>query len=186
MKRKIKTIGMILLILTAMITAFVIQVSAKPEYVAPLQDAYGKGSCADCHTNPSGGKSLTAYGSEFKSQPNYKSATSAAILAIGPPGGTPVVTATPIVAQTTIVASTPNTTAVATAISTPVITETTTIVSTPVVIKTTSGDDKKDKDSDEKKEENDEKEETMASPGFGTIVTVGIVSIVYILRRYKF
>lgn len=184
MKTKIKTMGLILLILTAMIV-FVSQVSAKPEYAAPLQNAYGKGSCIDCHTNPSGGKSLTAYGSEFKSQPNYKSAPSAAILAIGPPGGTPITNTTPLVAETTVAVSTPNITTVAHADSTPVVTETTAVVSTPEAVQTTSGSDKKDKESDEKKEENDEKEETMASPGFGTILTIGIVSIVYILRRHR-
>ncbi len=183
---KIKTVGIILLILLTTITVFVPQVLAKQEYLAPLQSVYVKGACTDCHTNPSGGKSLTAYGSEFKSQPNYKSDPSSAILAIGqPPGSTPATTDTVVVtpSATATLISTPKVTTVSTPNETSEAVVTSAAVSTPVITQTTN---KMDKELDEKEEERNEKDETRESPGLGIIITIGIVSMVYILRRNKF
>lgn len=195
---KIKKVGIVLLILIATITIFVPQVLAKQEYLTSLQSAYSKGSCTDCHTDPSGGKSLTTYGSEFKSQSNYKNNPSAAILAIGQPPGNATATSTVVASPsatatnttvaaspkaTTTLTSTPN--ATNTKISTPnetaVVAATSAAVSTPVVTQTIIKSRK-----GEKEEEKDEKDEAKETPGFGIAVTIGIVSMVYLLRRYKF
>lgn len=182
--KRIEIIGMVLILLVATILVFVPEVSAKSEYVKPLQDKYGTGSCLDCHTGPSGGKSLTAYGSSFKSQPGYKSDAVSAVSAIGPPpGGVPVVTDT--------VVGSPNDTATNTAVVTPsdtTISETTLPVVTQTVVAsqtTVKSDTNKKEEPDEKEEEKEEKEETEESPGFGTFITIGIISIIYIIRRYR-
>ena len=174
-----RIIGKILLLLIVASIVSVPQAYAKSEYLQPLIDTYGKGTCLDCHTGPNGGKSLTAYGSSFKAQSGYKSNPVAAIQAIGkPPGGVPEVTDTVIAAPndttTNIVTETPSET------TTPLVTQTTVAPQTTVKADTT-----KKVEAEEKEEENEEKEETKESPGLGIISVIGIVSIVYILRRFK-
>ncbi|NJD76165.1 MAG: Ig domain-containing protein [Candidatus Methanoperedens sp.] len=88
MNKKI-TIGILLLTATALIG--VPGVLALPGYVGPLQTLYGSSlSCGTCHVNPSGGGTLTAYGTSFSKQANHGTDPTAALTAIGaPPGVTP-------------------------------------------------------------------------------------------------
>ena len=177
-----RIIGKILLLLIVASVVSIPQAYAKSEYVTALQDAYGRGTCLDCHTGPNGGKSLTAYGSSFKAQPGYKSNAAAAVQAIGqPPGGVP--------AATDAAVDTPNITVTNTVTATPIVTQTAeaVVTQTTVASQTTIKPETTTKkvEADEKDEENEEKEETKESPGLGIISVLGILSIVYMLRRCK-
>lgn len=94
---KILAISTMLLLLT--VIASVPQAIAKPQYKAAIDVAYGNGLCIDCHADPNGGKSLTDYGSKFKSQPAYENNSVMALRAIGAP---PAVQATVAEAISTV------------------------------------------------------------------------------------
>lgn len=75
--------GILLLVVVAMI--LMAQTSAHPEYFSALQNVYGGGSCATCHIDPNGGSGLTGYGSKFASQSNHAGDPATALKAIGEP-----------------------------------------------------------------------------------------------------
>lgn len=173
-RTKIGTMGLVLLLIL-MAGVLVPQTLAKPQYATALQTTYGSSLCINCHTDPSGGKSLTDYGSKFKSQQNYKSDPNGALQAIGAPPGTVTITdvATPTIAT---LSETP--TVADTQIATPTTLETVNPVNT-------KSNEKEKEEANEKEEETSEKEETHTAPGFDIVITVGIVSTLYVLRRYK-
>lgn len=181
--KRIETIGGVLLLLIVASVVLIPQAYAKSEYATALQNEYGRGTCLDCHTGPNGGKSLTTYGNSFKAQPGYKSNTAAAVQAIGqPPGGVPDVTDTVVETPSGTVTNT----VVETPSETPSETPTAVVTQTTVASQTTvKPDTTKKVEPGEKDEENEEKEETKESPGLDIIAIIGIISIVYILRRYR-
>ena len=68
---------------------------ARPEYASSLNAEYGVSSCGTCHIDPNGGGSRNAYGLSFQNQPNHRADPNAALIAIGaPPNANPTVTAT--------------------------------------------------------------------------------------------
>ncbi len=157
------------------------QAIAKPSYDAALKVVYGINSCVICHTEQSGGKALTDYGSKFKSQPGYKRDSVIALRNIGPPPGVDPM-ATPIIpdvttnsADTAVPAVTSDSVKI---VITPVVVET--VIMTPIPV------DKKEKGNhelEENDEEEREKEETSEkSPGFDIIYAIIIVSTICVLR----
>ncbi|MCX9009592.1 MAG: PGF-CTERM sorting domain-containing protein [Candidatus Methanoperedens sp.] len=113
---------------------------AMPQYLTNLTAVYGDGSCATCHVNPSGGGTLTPYGSLFASQPNHAADPSSALIAAGTPPG---MNATPNATMTGTAVATAGATTTATAAATmtavPIETLTpamTPPVSTPMVTET--------------------------------------------------
>ena len=87
MKSKMRIVkasfGMLLLIVV--VVSLVHHVSAKPEYFSELQIVYGNGSCATCHLNSSGGGDLTGYGNKFASQSSHFKEPASALRTIGEP-----------------------------------------------------------------------------------------------------
>ncbi len=172
---RIRTVSVVLLLLVSMI--LVPQAVAKPEYDAALKVVYGINSCAVCHKDPGGGKSMTDYGSKFRAQSGYKRDSVAALRAIGAPSGDKPVQI-PIVVK-----ETPGVTNIVEDIATPVATGTVSVTE----IKTF--DKKGGHEIEEKEEEEKEKDETSEkSPGFGTIGTIGIIvtlSIIYLSKTRR-
>lgn len=184
--KRIGTKILILLLLITVVMVSVPQTLAKPQYATALDTAYGVSSCTVCHNDPGGGKSLTDYGSKFRSQSVYKSDPATVLKNIGvPPGATPVVTTT--------VVSTPTATNAGTAVPTvtePVVTvpkATEPKVTMPAVVETTVEPiETSEKEDDKESEKGTEVEETREkSPGLGIIATIGIMSTLYIMRRQK-
>lgn len=75
--------GILLLMVVTMI--LVSQTSALPEYSSELQKIYANGSCTVCHTDPNGGDGLTGYGTKFAIQSNHAEYPTDALKAIGEP-----------------------------------------------------------------------------------------------------
>jgi hypothetical protein len=160
------SVVLLLLILTIVCTP---QTLAKPQYLAALNFVYGVGSCTSCHTDQNGGKSLTNYGSKFRSQSIYKSDSVIALRAIGAPPSASVTTIPTATIPITTATTTPKPVAAmsipATAI--PIVT----VTSANIVIPA--------------------EEVRKKSPGFDTIdiidtiITIGITSTIYMLRKCK-
>lgn len=94
-----KTITRIItLFLIVMALIFVPQISAKPEYLTSLDNIYpsDSNSCHTCHVDPNGGSNLTTYGDEFLTQLNDGSNDTDALVTIGAPNNmAPNMTMTP-------------------------------------------------------------------------------------------
>ncbi len=75
--------GLLLLIVVAV--ALVSQASALPVYFSEFQNVYGNGSCATCHISLNGGGNLTVYGTKFAGQSNHTKYPTDALRAIGAP-----------------------------------------------------------------------------------------------------
>lgn len=90
-KKRIGKISFGVLLLTVVTMMLVLQTSALPEYSSELQKLYGNGSCTVCHINPNGGDNLTGYGIEFVREPNHVEYPATALKAIGePPAKVPI------------------------------------------------------------------------------------------------
>lgn len=84
-KKRIGKMSLGVLLLTVVSLVLIAQTSAHPEYFAALQNVYGGGSCATCHIDPNGGSGLTGYGSKFALQSNHAGDPVAALKAVGNP-----------------------------------------------------------------------------------------------------
>lgn len=90
-KRRIGRTGFGILLLIVAAMAMVPQTSALPIYYVELQNVYGNGSCATCHLNSSGGGDLTGYGNKFAEESNHTKYPAVALRAIGaPPVSVPI------------------------------------------------------------------------------------------------
>lgn len=90
-KKRIGKISFGVLLLTVVTVALVLQTSALPEYSSELQKLYGDGSCTVCHIDPNGGDNLTVYGIKFARESNHVEYPAAALKAIGePPAKVPI------------------------------------------------------------------------------------------------
>lgn len=90
-KRRIGRIGFGILLLIVVAVALAPQSSALPAYSIELQNVYGNGSCVTCHLNSSGGGDLTGYGNKFAGQSNHAKYPAVALRAIGaPPVSVPI------------------------------------------------------------------------------------------------
>lgn len=189
-KTKIRTMRIctvLLLLMTAIVS--MPQAIAKPQYAVAMNVVYGISSCTECHTDPNGGKSLTDYGSQFKSQSIYKTDSVAALRIIGAPGAV-VVTVSPVATTVSPVA-----TDVTPVVATPAVTMTVPVVTavTPAATATESAvtaaptsNKENPRELQEKEEERSEKEETSEkSPGIGIVATIGIIGILFVTRKYK-
>lgn len=169
----------VILLLLIMTIIFVPQTVAKPQYLAALNFVYGAGSCMSCHTDKNGGKSLTDYGSKFKDQPVYTKDSVMALRAIGAPPGTTHGTVIPTAKVPIAIETIPVVTE-----TIPVVTGTVSVVTnaTSSVVTTTSV-------AEEKAGEEREKDNVSnKSPGLNlidTIVSIGIISAMCILRKFK-
>jgi hypothetical protein len=169
---KIGTIRISVVLLLLILTIVCIpQTLAKPQYLAALNFVYGVGSCTSCHTDQNGGKSLTNYGSKFRSQSIYKSDSVIALRAIGAPPSASVTTIPTATIPISTVTMTPRPVAATSMRATPTATPITTVTSASIVIPA--------------------EEVRKKSPGFDTIdiidtiITIGITSTIYMLRKCK-
>ncbi len=98
-KMNIQKISLGLLLMTVAMVV-VPEVTAQPQYLAPLQTLYGSSlSCGTCHVNPNGGGPRNAYGTLFENIKTHASDPTGALKAIGspiPPVTTPPVTTPPV------------------------------------------------------------------------------------------
>jgi len=85
-----KVVMLFLLALTILAPASL----ALPMYLDSLNTVYGSGSCGTCHVNASSGGPRTSYGMSFENQPGHAANASAALIAIGAPPTTPIITPT--------------------------------------------------------------------------------------------
>lgn len=186
-KKRIGKMSFGLLLLTVVAIALVSQTSALPVYSSELQKVYGNGSCAMCHTNPNGGDGLTGYGTKFAGQSNHTKYPADALRAIGePPVSIPIKMSIFVVALQGVYGNGSCTTCHVKSSggelaeygkkfsaqpghdSGPIVAIRAIGSPEETVNVTTTG-------------ENTEKK----SPGFEIAVTIGMISVIYILRRNK-
>jgi hypothetical protein len=88
--KKNRYVNLGLLLLTVMALVLVPAVSANEGYFSALQSVYGTTgtSCGTCHIDPNGGGTRNAYGTLFENQQTHSADPTAALQAIGAPGGT--------------------------------------------------------------------------------------------------
>ena len=84
-KKRIGKMSFGVLLLTVVVMALVYQTSALPEYSSELQKIYGNDSCTTCHVDPNGGDNLTGYGTKFARQSNHVEYPADALKVIGEP-----------------------------------------------------------------------------------------------------
>lgn len=84
-KKRIGKMSFGILLLIVVIMAPISQTSALPTYSPELQKMYGDDSCTVCHTDSNGGDGLTGYGTEFVRQSNHVEYPTVALKAIGEP-----------------------------------------------------------------------------------------------------
>ena len=87
MKSKIRIIktSFGILLLMVVVVSLVHHVSAKPEYLPELQKVYGNGSCITCHFNLNGSGGLTGYGNKFAVQSGHVKDPASVLNTIGEP-----------------------------------------------------------------------------------------------------
>jgi hypothetical protein len=147
----------IILFLLIMTTIFAQQAVAKPQYLAALRFVYGDGSCATCHIDQNDGKSLTDYGSRFNDQHIHIKDSVIALRAVGDPKVIPAATSV-VEIVTPVPTDISLVTAIPIATTTPV--TTTSVITTIVSAIRNEG-----------------------PLGFGIGITIGIILIIYMLRR---
>ena len=178
--RIVKTSFGILLLVVAVVS-LTHQVSATPEYFSELQKVYGNSSCTTCHFNSNGGGDLTGYGNKFAAQSGHIKDPGSALRTIGePPIKAPIKMSEYVLALQGVYGNGSCTTChvdknggdkltvygkkfAAQPRHSDDIIEATRAIGTPDEITNT---DKK-------------------SPGFEIFVTIGTVSVIYMLRRNK-
>ena len=88
----------VVLLLALVILVGVPESFARPQYLTSLSTVYGDGSCGTCHVRASGGGARNSYGTLFENQPGHAADPSSALKAIGAPptaAFTPAATLTP-------------------------------------------------------------------------------------------
>jgi hypothetical protein len=109
----------VLVLLELVILVGVPESLAHPQYLAPLSEMYGDGSCGTCHVTASGGGPRNSYGTLFENQPNHITDPGAALTTIGrPPTATGTPTFTPVPTLTPTATSAETTTSAATTTAT--------------------------------------------------------------------
>lgn len=83
-KKRIEKTSFGILLLMVVAVTLVSQTSALPEYSSELQKLYTNGSCTVCHTDTNGGD-LTEYGTKFARQSNRAEYPADALKVIGEP-----------------------------------------------------------------------------------------------------
>ena len=72
-----------ILLLVIIVVSLAQHVSATSEYFSEFQKIYGNGSCTTCHFNSNGGGNLTGYGNKFAAQSNHFKDPASALRIIG-------------------------------------------------------------------------------------------------------
>lgn len=159
----------VLIMLTSVFLIGIPEAFARPEYLVPLQSAYGSSlSCGTCHIRPNGGGPRNSYGTLFENQVNHGTDPGAALIAIGPPltTTTPIITATPVATETLTATPTMPLETVTPA-ETETIAETASETETPEVTTVTATG-------------------TPSTPGFGIALSlVGLFACFFLTRRHN-